>query len=537
MYYYKQKINAMKKELRPLHKIGIIAVLVIVLPILLFSIYEFSSLRHNEKIVETIYNNQLDAILFSINQYSSDVVESLCEKFSRFAYTDTVTFQQEKDIFFSENPFCKYVSITQGVQGEGLQLHSPAGKNSNKQISLEIKRIIEQNRKKIKRLATYLRGGYRKIEGFELQSDTSLTLFLFLHQSEKEDFKILGILIDGSGFTKQILAPKIEAIAQNKFYIAITDSVSGQQICSSTSIEFKQNQLYQKSLWLLPEYKVGIQLLGNTIDLLIKKRLFLNIGLLIIVDIFLITGIFLIYRNVKKEMQLAQIKSEFVSNVSHEIRTPLSLINMYVETLEMNRIKDEKKRKEYYQIISQETKRLSGIVNKILNFSQIESGKRKYQFVPINLNQVVDEILNTCQNHLQGKNFTVHLVKNKNIPEIKADKEALNDLIINLLDNAIKYSKTEKYIEIRTGIVKKHVFFQICDKGIGMEQKHLQFIFDKFYRITGGSLAHHAKGSGLGLTIVKHIVDLHNAQITVESEKGEGSCFSVMFPLAKNIKT
>lgn len=515
--------------MRTMHKIGIIAILVIVLPILSFSIYEFSSLRNNEKIVETIYNNQLEAILFSINQYSSDVVESLSEKFSRFVFTDTATFQNEKDIFFSENPFCEYLIITQGIKGENIQLHSRSGISKKNLVSAEIKRTILQNKQKIKRLATYLRGGYRKIESLNLQSDSSLTLLLFLNQSEKEDFKVLGIIISRFGFTKQILAPKIETIAQNKFYIAITDSVSKQQICSSSSDKLEQNQLYQKSLWLFPSYKVGIQLLGNTIDLLVKKRLYLNIGLLIVVDIFLISGIFLIYRNVKKEMLLAQMKSEFVSNVSHEIRTPLSLINMYIETLEMNRIKHNNKRKEYYQVIGQETKRLSGIVNKILNFSQLESGKRKYHFKPINLNQVIDEILKTYQNHLQSKNFTLKAVKNESIPEIKADQETLNDLIINLLDNAIKYSETEKYIEIKTGIVKKQVFFQICDKGIGMEKKHLQFIFDKFYRITEGSLAHQAKGSGLGLTIVKHIVDLHNAQISVESEKGKGSCFKVIF--------
>ena len=161
----------------------------------------------------------------------------------------------------------------------------------------------------------------------------------------------------------------------------------------------------QRKLWLLPSFSLAIKLKGETIEDLVSQRAKTNLILIIALTLILIAGAWFVFRNTKREVELAQVKSEFVSNVSHELRTPLSLISMFAETLEMGRVKSEEKKKEYYSIISQEASRLGKIVNKILSFSKMEAGKRNYSFESIDLNEVVEQIYNSYKFHLQNNGF------------------------------------------------------------------------------------------------------------------------------------
>ena len=246
----------------------------------------------------------------------------------------------------------------------------------------------------------------------------------------------------------------------------------------------------------------------------------------------LIIAVILVFRNVKKEVQLAQNKADFVSNVSHEIRTPLALISMFAETLEMGRVKSEEKKQEYYGIISKETHRLSGIVNKILNFSQTEANKKTLNIESISLNKSIQDVLTTYDFHLKNKGFEYSFEKTDEL-FVKADKEAFVEIIINLIDNAIKYSEDKKRIEISTGLENTYGYVAVKDQGIGissMDQKH---IFDKFYRVSSGDLAK-SKGTGLGLSLVKQLIEAQQGKITVSSSPGNGSLFTLYFPLASN---
>ncbi len=230
-------------------------------------------------------------------------------------------------------------------------------------------------------------------------------------------------------------------------------------------------------------------------------------------------------------MELAQIKSDFVSNVSHELRTPLALISMFAETLEMGRVKNDEKKQEYYNIISQETNRLSRIVNKILSFSKMEAGKRTYNFEQADINEIVYKVYETYKFHLENNGFKFNLIAGKDIPSIKADPEAISEAVINLIDNAVKYSDQNKEITITTGIEKENIFIEVKDNGIGISPDDQKKIFDKFYRVSTG-LVHNSKGTGLGLSLVKHIVDAHKGKIELKSTPGKGSIFKLIFPLS-----
>ena len=201
-----------------------------------------------------------------------------------------------------------------------------------------------------------------------------------------------------------------------------------------------------------------------------------------------------IFRTVRQEMALAQLKSDFVSNISHELRTPLALIRMYAETLEMGRIPNEERKSEYYRIIGQESERLTHLVNNILNFSRIEAGKKAYHLQPVVLNDIVEHVLESYRFHLENKGFTLETNLSQSLPEIQGDMDALSEAVINLVDNAVKYSETEHWVNIATGLENGQVFVEISDRGIGIPPKEQQRIFEKFHRASD-ALVHNTKGS------------------------------------------
>jgi two-component system phosphate regulon sensor histidine kinase PhoR len=287
----------------------------------------------------------------------------------------------------------------------------------------------------------------------------------------------------------------------------------------------------REPFWLFTNYMMGIELKDITIADLTKERVKRNLIINGLMDIILLSGAWIIFRNVKKQVELSQLKNDFVSNVSHEIRTPLALITMYIETLEMGRVKNEEKIKEYYTIILNETTRLSGIVNRILNFSQIEGNKRKYFLSATDLNEIVENAALTLRYSLETKGFTYIFEPGKNLPSILADREAITDAFVNLVDNAIKYSPMIKEISVRTYSNAEYIHLEVEDHGLGISEKDQKYIFDKFYRVTETNLANKVKGSGLGLAIVKHIMDSHEGKIYLKSTPGSGSMFRLSFPV------
>lgn len=229
-------------------------------------------------------------------------------------------------------------------------------------------------------------------------------------------------------------------------------------------------------------------------------------------------------------MELVALRTDFVSNVSHELRTPLALIRMFAETLEMKRVKTEAKRQEYYSIILHETERLTRLINNILNFSRMESRTRRYSFASMDLNALIGSILTVYSYRLETLGFTVETSLAPELPQITADEEAVAEALHNLIDNAIKYSGERKFLRITTSVSGNTIRISVQDRGVGIPKEHHSKVFEKFYRVSQG-LVHTAKGSGLGLAIVHHIVDAHGGTISIDSEPGSGSTFTITLPL------
>jgi two-component system phosphate regulon sensor histidine kinase PhoR len=516
----------------PLKRITLVLLLIILLPALFFTGYELNSLSANEKLLSEIYRRQLDAILFSVNQYAWDRVNNWVSKLnlafieSRDHSDRTIQFILQK--FLSENRNLPAAFLLNTQTQSFVLAHSQQVDGDDAALRQILTEAFETQQELLARLERMKRSGYRKIESimvpaFDEQDSENLAL-IFVSELSRAD--IAGLVLNGDLFVQQVLSPKLQEAAGQEFILAVFQENRSQPIFSTTPIQLHEIK-QQKNLWLFPNHFLGIRPQGETFEELARSRFYRSLLLIIILDFVLILGASVVYRNIKREMELSRLKSDFVSNVSHELKTPLSLIRMFAETLEMGRMRSESKRKEYYHIISQETERLTHLVNNLLNFSRMEAGKKQYHLEMTNLNTVVEKVMENYRVHLQKQGFDISLRLSENLPEIAVDAESISEALLNLLDNAVKYSEREKYIAVKTGMDHSELFLEVEDHGVGIAPEHQDKIFDKFYRVSAG-LVHNTQGSGLGLTLVRHIMEAHGGKVIVRSRPGQGSCFRLV---------
>jgi two-component system phosphate regulon sensor histidine kinase PhoR len=203
---------------------------------------------------------------------------------------------------------------------------------------------------------------------------------------------------------------------------------------------------------------------------------------------------------------------------------------MYIETLEMGRVKTREKVQEYYRIISNETNRLTSIVDKILNFSKLENNKRELHFEACDLNQISQQVLDTYAYHLVDKGFRIQFNLHEPLLPVYCDSGAVAEALINLIDNAVKYSGNSREVVLTTGQNKRYVYVEVRDYGMGIAKKHQKLVFDKFYRVTNQQLANQVKGTGLGLALVRETMKNHQGKVSLSSKLNEGSTFRLYFP-------
>jgi signal transduction histidine kinase len=256
----------------------------------------------------------------------------------------------------------------------------------------------------------------------------------------------------------------------------------------------------------------------------------INAGLLLLLGGALVVSLGLALRAADRMMRLSTMKTDFVSNVSHELRTPLASIRVFAELLRLGRVQTPEKVREYGEYIERESRRLSRLIENILDFSRIESGRKTYTFAPTDVRQVVEGVLQSFDVHLRHHGFTVRLeAPDRPLPEVLADADALGQAVHNLLDNAVKFSGEARGVEVILGGGTGEVTIAVRDRGVGIPRDEQAKIFDRFHRVSTG-LVHEVKGSGLGLSLVQHIVTVHGGRVTVESEPGRGSTFTLHLP-------
>ena len=268
--------------------------------------------------------------------------------------------------------------------------------------------------------------------------------------------------------------------------------------------------------------------LDNTFSYLIKK-----ITLPILFSIFLvgvtILSFVLLYRNLLRQQRLAEIKNEFISNITHELKTPIATVGVAIEALKnFNAMDDPQRTKEYLDISSNELQRLSLLVDKVLKLSMFEKKEIELKYETVSLKDIINEVVESMRLQIEKYHARVTVTQEGNTT-VQADRLHLLSVVFNLLDNALKYSKGEPSIQVELKEKEHNVEMIVIDNGIGIAPEYKDKLFEKFFRVPAGD-THNAKGYGLGLSYVSHVVQKHNGNISVDSQPGIGTRFTISLP-------
>jgi len=259
------------------------------------------------------------------------------------------------------------------------------------------------------------------------------------------------------------------------------------------------------------------------------QRSFYLVALLLVLGMA-VFGSYLFWRDVRREVRAAALRSQFVASVSHELKTPLTAIRMFAETLLLRRSPDAHMREEYLETIVNESERLTRLLNNVLDFSKIEQGTKQYRLAPQSLETIARSAVAAMQYPLAQQGFELCVDIEDDIPLVAADPDAIQQAVLNLLSNAMKYSGDGRTIDLRAKRDRAWAVLSVSDRGLGIPASDQHRIFEKFYRI-GGPERDSIPGTGLGLTLVQHVANAHGGIVTVESAPGNGSTFSLSLPL------
>ncbi len=369
------------------------------------------------------------------------------------------------------------------------------------------------------------------------ESDPSHPMFLsFVADEQSQLVGIAAVVVDLDFFARDTLPALLRRAlypegTPPEFVVTVWDAFDKEVLADPGNVEphFEVKRYLGSPLG---KWTIALGSRRSTGAEIARANFMVNVTLSAILACVLLAGIVLVMRAAAREMKLSEIKSDFVSNVSHELRTPLSSIRVFGELMRLGRVTDSGKVREYGEYIESEGLRLSQLIDNILDFSRIESGRKLYQLEEHDLAAVVRDVLQAFAPRLQREGFVVEeVVPDDTLPPVRIDEAAIGHALGNLIDNAIKYSGASRRIAVTLAVDGAEAVVAVRDFGIGIPREEHERIFDRFHRV-GRGLVHDVKGSGLGLAIVKHIADAHSGSVTVESHPGRGSVFALHLPLA-----
>jgi len=361
-------------------------------------------------------------------------------------------------------------------------------------------------------------------------------LVSFLSQpmgNKSQTNEIWGLLLDADylrdnllrqAFQRHVSSEETEWIVKGRDDRAILSSGSA----PSGSVTIRTNFTGNFPDWFLEFYQQDPRLF----ETFLASRRGIYFYMFLLIGGILIFGLILTVRIVAHELELAKMKSDFVSTISHEFKSPLTSIRQLAEMLQTGRVPSEERRQKYYDTLLEQSERLSLLTDNVLNFAKMEEGRKEFEFEKNDIGALLLEIVSAVQDRVRHEDFEIQLKIEKSLPSIMADSASISQSITNLIDNAIKFSGKAKRVVIKSFTEDQYLVISVQDFGIGIKKEELDKVFDRFYR-GGDELTRTVKGSGLGLTLVKQIVEAHKGKVHVESEPGQGSTFTIRLPFRR----
>jgi signal transduction histidine kinase len=275
---------------------------------------------------------------------------------------------------------------------------------------------------------------------------------------------------------------------------------------------------------LTPQVERALDVAGTT-----RKDLRIYVGSIALVLLVLSAGVVLLLRDVSREARTNRARAELVSSVSHELKTPITLVRLYSETLLRNPAFGDDERLGFYRIIARESTRLGRLIDQVLTVARVDRGAQVYHFEEGDLAPVVAGVVDDYREYLEHAGYRLIHALPESVPPVRFDGAAISQALLNLLDNAVKYSGQSKEIGVRMSVSGGEIAIEVEDHGIGIEPADQGQVFERFYRVANST----GKGGyGLGLFLVRHIMEAHGGRAEVQSEPGRGSRFRLILPAA-----
>jgi two-component system phosphate regulon sensor histidine kinase PhoR len=307
--------------------------------------------------------------------------------------------------------------------------------------------------------------------------------------------------------------------------------------------DFRSKELTAKPYWEVIPHGQIVQAIKETLNfnvavsreitILQQQDIYFNLQISPVLNDKKLMGAVAVFHDITELKKLLRMRSEFVANVSHELKTPLTSIKGYVETLtEEGGLKDVAMTHKFLNIIHKQTMRLESLVKDLLTISAIESKEVAMDFHMGDLSMLMQSVMHVMKASLEKSNHKIIVNVPNDLPKVFVDRNRMEQVLINLIDNAIKFTPAGKNIEVQAAVQGIYIKLDVKDAGMGIPPEHLSRLFERFYRVDK-SRSIELGGTGLGLAIVKHIVLAHHGRIDVTSKLGEGSTFTVFLPIHK----
>jgi signal transduction histidine kinase len=404
--------------------------------------------------------------------------------------------RNERLLAFQENAPAEFQPLS-----ERDSLLSP---NGNKRIALEIGGYF------------YLVSLFGDVEGKNIQGRT-----------------FWGLLIHQEFLKTEVITRALRNFISSNKTGWIVKNKSGESLLSSEPIPSGTIQVQSSFAGNFPDWRIELyQQDPRLFEAFLTSRRGIYFFIFLLIGGILIFGLVLTVRTVSHELELSRMKSDFVSTISHEFKSPLTSIRQLAEMLQSGRVPSEERRQKYYDVLVEQSERLTLLTENVLNFAKMEEGKKVFKFEPVDIGGLLEDIVSTLQERVRHDGFELQLIRKDVLPSVLVDSSSLTQAINNLLDNAIKYSGESKRIVVEAEAEDEHLIISVRDFGLGIKREEQERVFERFFR-GGDELTRTVKGSGLGLTLVKQIVEAHKGSVNLESELGQGSTFSIKLPLYK----
>ncbi|MFD2531932.1 sensor histidine kinase [Gracilimonas halophila] len=380
---------------------------------------------------------------------------------------------------------------------------------------------------------------YRWNNNWEFDTHRSLNLGL-INLSESRMIGVLTLTLNDDYIVNEVLPPYLKnyfgTSSETGIVVWVRDWTNDKILATNDSTITYDRDLVDHSMGFsgsgfLDNWSLYIGFLESPVTNAYNANLFKNLVVLSVAMLFLTGAFIFIFVTAQRERDLAQRQASFLANVTHELKTPLAVMQAAGENISDGRVTETRRLKQYGEHIYNESIRLRGMIEKLLDVAKVDSGQNMSKASPCKPHDLLSSYLSENQKYIEEKGFEVHFTSHDEEALAMIDHDNFETIVSNLTENAIKYSTDEKYIEYQISSNSDDVFFSITDHGIGIPKRAQKNIFDKFYRVEDSdSLSTKIKGHGLGLSIVNNMVEMNGGDIEVKSSVDKGTTFIVRFP-------